>query len=503
MTVEVQDPFNTYTAAPGATVFPYTFKIVSAADLIATIDDIVVDLGIDYSLSGVGSNDGGDLTLLVPLTGGQEVLLKRQMTFERETDYQQNGDFNAPVVNNDFDRLWLALQQLGQDLLRSIKVPFTETTDQTISASPAARANKALIFDAAGNIAASIDDYNDQAANAAASAAAAAASLNAVNVIAEEVEADRVAAGISADAAAASAASINPANLIHTTGNESKTGVLTFVNSPVVPTATNLNEAVNKGQLDVAIASSVALRGYIAGLILSTAGASSTFAVSAGVATNSTAAALMNLSASMTKTTSDFAAGNANGALDTGAIANNTAYSAFLIRNPTSSAVDILVSLSATAPTMPSGFTQFRRIGSMITNGSAQWRKFIQRADDFDFDSPTLDVNINNEPSSAVLRTLPLPSGVKVKAKLSVEQNGTGVAVYCYISDPDTADLPPSNSSAPLFSIGSSTNSTYGQQVECFTNTSAQVRTRHSSGSATNAFRIVARGWTDTRGRFD
>lgn len=242
MTVEVQDPFNSYTAAPGATVFTYEFKIVSSADLIATIDDIVIDLGIDFSLSGVGSNDGGDLTLFVPLSGGQEVLLKRQMTFNRETDYQQNGDFNAPVVNNDFDRIWLAMQQLGQDLKRSIKVAFTETTDQTIPISPAARANKALVFDASGNVTASADNYNDQAADAAASAAAAAVSETAVNAAAAEVETDRLAADVSAQAAAASAASINPSNLIHTTGNETKSGVLTFTQSPILP-------GLNGGQL--------------------------------------------------------------------------------------------------------------------------------------------------------------------------------------------------------------------------------------------------------------
>lgn len=225
MTVEFQDPFNTYTAAPGATVFPYGFKIVSPADLIATIDDIVIDLSIDYSLSGVGSNDGGDLTLFVPLTGGQQVLLKRQMTFNRETDYQQNGDFNSPVVNNDFDRLWLAMQQLGQDLKRSIKTAFTETTDQTIPLSPAARANKALVFDASGNVTTSVDDYNDQATAAAASAEAALASQNASAQNASQTAADRLAAEASAASAANSASSIDPSNLVHISGNETITGV--------------------------------------------------------------------------------------------------------------------------------------------------------------------------------------------------------------------------------------------------------------------------------------
>ncbi len=231
MTVEVQDPFNTYTAAPGATVFPYTFKIVSAADLIATIDDIVIDLGIDYSLSGVGSNDGGDLTLLVPLTGGQEVLLKRQMTFDRETDYQQNGDFNAPVVNNDFDRLWLALQQVGQDQLRSIKVPFTETTDQTLNVSPADRANMLLAFDALGNITvvgSSSGDATDLAI-----------------LLANSVDPSKGASmiGYNGDALRAFLEALR-------VGTITLAGTKTFTDSPVVPTPTVANQAANKAYVD-------------------------------------------------------------------------------------------------------------------------------------------------------------------------------------------------------------------------------------------------------------
>jgi len=41
-------------------------------------------------------------------------------------------------------------------------------------------------------------------------------------------------------------------NYLHTRGNETKTGILTFVNSPIVPTATQGTQAVNLGQLTTA-----------------------------------------------------------------------------------------------------------------------------------------------------------------------------------------------------------------------------------------------------------
>lgn len=72
----------------------------------------------------------------------------------------------------------------------------------------------------------------------------------------------------------------------------------------------------------------------------------------------------------MSKTTSSWAAGNNNGGLDTGSLANNTYYYWFAIYNPTSGAKDFLFSSSPTSPTMPSGYTKKARIGGFLTDGS-------------------------------------------------------------------------------------------------------------------------------------
>lgn len=501
MTVEVQDPFNTYTAAPGATVFPYTFKIVSVADLIATIDDIVIDLGIDFSLSGVGSNDGGDVTLSVPLSGGQVVLLKRQMTFERETDYQQNGDFNAPVVNNDFDRLWLALQQLGQDLLRSIKVPFTETVDQTISVSPASRANKALVFDASGNITASVDNYNDQAAAAAASAAAANAAAGAAASNASQTNTDRIAAEAAAASAASSAGSINPSNLMHLTGNETASGIKTFTSSPLVPAATTASQAVNKGQLDA-----VVIPKHISGLGISTAGSSTTISVAAGYAANSDDTVMMRLAAAINKTTAAWAVGSGNGGLDAGSIANSTFYHVHEIMRPDTGVVDVLFSLSASVPTLPANYTKFRRIGSWPTNGSGQWQSLEQDGDYFiRTGGGVLDVNATNPGTSAVLRTLSVPQGVKVFALMNAGvARGASNTTGFLITDPAMLDQIPSQASAPLTSTPAdmtSSNFLGAIQITVRTNANGQVRSRLSTSVADTVMMIASLGWIDSRGR--
>lgn len=65
-------------------------------------------------------------------------------------------------------------------------------------------------------------------------------------------------------------------------------------------------------------------------------------------------------------------------ALDAGTVANNTWYAVWLIGKE-DGAIAALLSLSSTAPTMPSGYTYKHRVGWARTNGSAQFMRFIQR----------------------------------------------------------------------------------------------------------------------------
>jgi len=74
--------------------------------------------------------------------------------------------------------------------------------------------------------------------------------------------------------------------------------------------------------------------------------------------------------------TVDITASGANG-LDTGAEAGNTWYNIFVIAK-SDGTVASLLSLSATAPTMPSGYTFKRRVGAVRNNGSSAFIEFEQ-----------------------------------------------------------------------------------------------------------------------------
>ena len=126
-------------------------------------------------------------------------------------------------------------------------------------------------------------------------------------------------------------------------------------------TSTNIDQALTAAQGKV-------LNDSLGGLLLSNGGASNLKIVTVGV--NNYSSVITANSAVMITTTgqSYFASGinvtgstNTSGVngLDTGSLAANTWYYLFLIYNPTTSTVASLYSLSATAPTLPTGYTAF------------------------------------------------------------------------------------------------------------------------------------------------
>ena len=242
-----------------------------------------------------------------------------------------------------------------------------------------------------------------------------------------------------------------------------------------------------------------AIRSYLAGLTLSTAGSSATMSIAAGIATDGTAVKMMTLAA-FTKTTSAWALGTGNGCLDTGAIANTTWYHFWLIYRVDTQVVDVLCSTSSTAPTMPTSYTLKRRIGSGKTDGSAQWIAFTQTGDWFYWVTPTLNVDVTDQSTSAVSRTLNMPTGFKMHAEIQLYYEDDTTAGILYVRDPDTTDSAPSATVAPLATIsGPASSNEASSRFRIMTNTSAQVTTRADGTGGT--VRIVTMGWMDRRGR--
>lgn len=138
-------PFNVHTGTGSATVFAYSFTLLDAGDLAVTVAGVPTTA---YTVAGIGSAGGGAITFSTAPASGAPVILRRVIALVRETDYQNNGDLLAPTLNGDFDRLWMAVQGVGDSAGRAVRAPFPEVLAELPPA--AERAGRVLGFDGMG-----------------------------------------------------------------------------------------------------------------------------------------------------------------------------------------------------------------------------------------------------------------------------------------------------------------------------------------------------------------
>lgn len=222
--------------------------------------------------------------------------------------------------------------------------------------------------------------------------------------------------------------------------------------------------------------------------------------IAAGAAADDTNVAMMKWAAG-TKTTGAFTVGTGNGCLDTGSVANTTWYHIFEIERTDLTASDVLCSTSPTSPTMPANYTFKRRIGSIMTDGSAHILPFKQVGATFYWGTAVLGFNDTGVTTTATLETMTgIPTGVKVIPLCRVSMSKDGHSVL--LTSPDEADVAPSNANpmtvAPGEDIADTTIAAGVVNMTCpflTTNSAAQIRARSSASGTTVS--AVVRGWID------
>lgn len=146
MPISSQTPIIGYVANGVSTAFTFPFVILSADDLKVSVNNALVTTGL--SITGVGDRDGGTVTFSAPPAASAPIILYREVSLERTTDYQENGDLLASVLDDDLDRLWAALQDQAVIGSQALRVPVGETVSALPKASE--RALKALGFNSLG-----------------------------------------------------------------------------------------------------------------------------------------------------------------------------------------------------------------------------------------------------------------------------------------------------------------------------------------------------------------
>ena len=156
-TVRIAGPFI---GTSTATVFPFAFKVFTATNLqVVRVDtstglESTLVLTTDYTVSlnaDQDSNPGGNVTLLAVLATGFNMVITSDIANLQPTDLTNQGGFYPEVITDALDRATIQIQQMADELTRSIKIPITDglSLDMELP-STTDRANKYLVFDANG-----------------------------------------------------------------------------------------------------------------------------------------------------------------------------------------------------------------------------------------------------------------------------------------------------------------------------------------------------------------
>lgn len=117
-TLSVQPTSDTYSGNGVTTDFSYTFMAFYGSEIIVTVDDVVLTENTDYTVSGLGDYGGGTISFVTaPASGTNNVVFTWSIDSVRYIDYSQTARFNADLVNQDFNRIWMKTQEIESDMV--------------------------------------------------------------------------------------------------------------------------------------------------------------------------------------------------------------------------------------------------------------------------------------------------------------------------------------------------------------------------------------------------
>lgn len=117
MTVSTEVDHNEYTGNGVTTSFPYTFRVFKESDLAVQVVDLdeniaVLALDTDYTVTGAGGYNGGNVILSKALANGYQISISRELPVTQETDLRNQGKFFAEVHEDALDKLTMLIQQV-------------------------------------------------------------------------------------------------------------------------------------------------------------------------------------------------------------------------------------------------------------------------------------------------------------------------------------------------------------------------------------------------------
>ena len=157
MTVASTTNKASYNGNGTQSVFAYTFKIFADADIKVYVGTTLKTINTHYTLSGVGATNGGNVTFTsgnIPAAGTGNVTLLRSLALTQGVDLVNYGRFDAEVVESQYDKIVMMIQQLQEQADRTIRFNTTvsDAGGVEITDTVAERSGKVLAYDANGDL---------------------------------------------------------------------------------------------------------------------------------------------------------------------------------------------------------------------------------------------------------------------------------------------------------------------------------------------------------------
>ena len=157
MTLSTTTVKNSYSGNGSTTAFTYNFAINSTSELVVIIrsstgTETVKSITTHYTVADAGAA-GGTVTMGSAPASGETLVLIRDTSLTQETDYVANDPFPAETHESALDKLQMQIQEVQEEVDRSLKISRTNTMTSTSFTNDAtSRASKVLSFDSAGEL---------------------------------------------------------------------------------------------------------------------------------------------------------------------------------------------------------------------------------------------------------------------------------------------------------------------------------------------------------------
>ena len=160
-------PRNTYTASANQTSFAIGFEFYQIADVKVYKNGTLLTYNAtpsgssQYSITGTASASdnayefgaGGSITLGAGASANDIIVIIRDISVERTTDFPNSGAFDITSLNTQLDTLTSIVADVKTQTDRSVKLLDTDTVSATVTLpAKATRQSKIMGFDANGNI---------------------------------------------------------------------------------------------------------------------------------------------------------------------------------------------------------------------------------------------------------------------------------------------------------------------------------------------------------------